>query len=195
MSVQIATRPWPHFCSALYDVRKFSGWTADVPVDRSAAEFWHCGCAISPCPFQPAWDLSPCLAWVLNGLVMLAFIRDRAVVTANVRGRDLGSFVNEAEARIAEKVQIPSGYWMTWGGQFEQTNFSRPTTSDRNSTCPWPHSHSALYDVREFSGWVADVYRSPICTQRRGSGFVVARYSLCPFLREWDLSHCPVWRC
>jgi cobalt-zinc-cadmium resistance protein CzcA len=44
----------------------------------------------------------------------------RVVVTANVRGRDLGSFVNEAEARIAEKVQIPPGYWMTWGGQFEQ---------------------------------------------------------------------------
>ena len=44
----------------------------------------------------------------------------RVVVTANVRGRDLGSFVNEAEARIAEKVQVPSGYWVTWGGQFEQ---------------------------------------------------------------------------
>ena len=44
----------------------------------------------------------------------------RVVVTANVRGRDLGSFVNEAEALIAEKVQIPSGYWVTWGGQFEQ---------------------------------------------------------------------------
>ncbi|HVW63624.1 MAG TPA: CusA/CzcA family heavy metal efflux RND transporter [Nitrosospira sp.] len=44
----------------------------------------------------------------------------RVVITANVRGRDLGSFVSEAEARIAEKVQIPSGYWMTWGGQFEQ---------------------------------------------------------------------------
>ena len=44
----------------------------------------------------------------------------RVVVTANVRGRDLGSFVNEAEARIAEKVKIPSGYWVTWGGQFEQ---------------------------------------------------------------------------
>ena len=44
----------------------------------------------------------------------------RAVVTANVRGRDLGSFVEEAEALIAEKVQIPSGYWVTWGGQFEQ---------------------------------------------------------------------------
>lgn len=44
----------------------------------------------------------------------------RVVVTANVRGSDLGSFVNEAEALIAEEIQIPSGYWVTWGGQFEQ---------------------------------------------------------------------------
>ncbi len=44
----------------------------------------------------------------------------RIVVTANVRGRDLGSFVNEAEALIAQQIQIPPGYWTTWGGQFEQ---------------------------------------------------------------------------
>ncbi len=44
----------------------------------------------------------------------------RVVVTANVRGRDLGSFVSEAEALIAEKIRIPAGYWVTWGGQFEQ---------------------------------------------------------------------------
>ena len=44
----------------------------------------------------------------------------RVVVTANVRGRDLGSFVEEAEALIAEKVKSPPGYWITWGGQFEQ---------------------------------------------------------------------------
>ncbi|SFU56474.1 efflux RND transporter permease subunit [Nitrosospira multiformis] len=44
----------------------------------------------------------------------------RAVVTANVRGRDLGSFVEEAEARVVEQVPVPSGYWLTWGGQFEQ---------------------------------------------------------------------------
>ncbi|MEI8385461.1 MAG: CusA/CzcA family heavy metal efflux RND transporter [Nitrosomonadaceae bacterium] len=44
----------------------------------------------------------------------------RVVVTANVRGRDIGSFVNEAETLIAKKVHIPSGYWTTWGGQFEQ---------------------------------------------------------------------------
>ncbi|MXS78818.1 CusA/CzcA family heavy metal efflux RND transporter [Nitrosomonas sp. JL21] len=44
----------------------------------------------------------------------------RAVVTANVRGRDLGSFVEEAQSVIAEKIQFPAGYWITWGGQFEQ---------------------------------------------------------------------------
>lgn len=44
----------------------------------------------------------------------------RVVVTANVRGRDIGSFVNEAEQEIKRRVAIPSGYWTTWGGQFEQ---------------------------------------------------------------------------
>ena len=41
------------------------------------------------------------------------------VVSANVRGRDLGSFVEEATKSLAT-VQIPAGYWTTWGGQFEQ---------------------------------------------------------------------------
>lgn len=40
--------------------------------------------------------------------------------TANVRGRDLGSFVEEAERAIAERVTIPAGYWTAWGGQFAQ---------------------------------------------------------------------------
>jgi cobalt-zinc-cadmium resistance protein CzcA len=42
------------------------------------------------------------------------------VVTANVRGRDLGSFVAEAQQRIQDSVVIPAGYWTAWGGQFEQ---------------------------------------------------------------------------
>ncbi len=44
----------------------------------------------------------------------------RVVVTANVRGRDIGSFVEEAQQRIQQNVQIPAGYWTAWGGQFEQ---------------------------------------------------------------------------
>jgi len=43
----------------------------------------------------------------------------RIVVSTNVRGRDLGSFVEEAGAALKEKVVIPTGYWTTWGGQFE----------------------------------------------------------------------------
>jgi cobalt-zinc-cadmium resistance protein CzcA len=42
------------------------------------------------------------------------------IVSANVRGRDLGSFVQEAGDSIERNVQIPPGYWTTWGGQFEQ---------------------------------------------------------------------------
>ncbi|MEQ8951742.1 CusA/CzcA family heavy metal efflux RND transporter [Parvibaculum sp.] len=44
----------------------------------------------------------------------------RITVTANIRGRDLGSFVEEAQAAVEEKVALPSGYWFEWGGQFEQ---------------------------------------------------------------------------
>ncbi len=42
------------------------------------------------------------------------------IVSANVRGRDIGSFVDEAEAAIIAQVNVPAGYWTTWGGQFEQ---------------------------------------------------------------------------
>ncbi|HHX8417260.1 TPA: CusA/CzcA family heavy metal efflux RND transporter [Legionella pneumophila] len=44
----------------------------------------------------------------------------RVVVSANVRGRDLSSFVMDAKQRIEQNVKVPSGYWITWGGQFEQ---------------------------------------------------------------------------
>jgi Cu/Ag efflux pump CusA len=44
----------------------------------------------------------------------------RAVVTANVRGRDLGSFVAETRQRIEAEVDLPPGYWLDYGGTFEQ---------------------------------------------------------------------------
>ncbi|WPB85708.1 CusA/CzcA family heavy metal efflux RND transporter [Sediminicoccus rosea] len=42
-----------------------------------------------------------------------------ATVLSNVRGRDIGGFVAEAQARVAERVQLPQGYRLVWGGQFE----------------------------------------------------------------------------
>jgi cobalt-zinc-cadmium resistance protein CzcA len=44
----------------------------------------------------------------------------RVVVTCNVRARDLGSFVAEAQKIISEKIKLPPGYWITWGGEYEQ---------------------------------------------------------------------------
>lgn len=43
----------------------------------------------------------------------------RLAVEANVRGRDLGSFVAEAQRAVEEQVDLPPGYWIEWGGQFE----------------------------------------------------------------------------
>ena len=44
----------------------------------------------------------------------------RVVVTANVRGRDLGSFVVELQEAVRNKVALPAGYWVEYGGTFEQ---------------------------------------------------------------------------
>lgn len=44
----------------------------------------------------------------------------RLVVSANVRGRDLGSFVSEAQSEIEQRVSLPPGYWLGYGGTFEQ---------------------------------------------------------------------------
>lgn len=44
----------------------------------------------------------------------------RVVITANVRGRDLGSFVSDVQERVDAEVQLPAGYWLDYGGTFEQ---------------------------------------------------------------------------
>ncbi|MCO8252075.1 efflux RND transporter permease subunit [Comamonas thiooxydans] len=48
----------------------------------------------------------------------------RIVVSANVRGRDIGSFVTEAQQRL-ESLQLPAGYWTRWGGTFENLESAR----------------------------------------------------------------------
>jgi cobalt-zinc-cadmium resistance protein CzcA len=53
----------------------------------------------------------------------------RVVVTANVRDRDIASVVNEARAQVDAQVKPPAGYWMTWGGQFENLEAARQRLS------------------------------------------------------------------
>ena len=44
----------------------------------------------------------------------------RVVITSNVRGRDLGSFVQELRTQVGEEIELPEGYWVEYGGTFEQ---------------------------------------------------------------------------
>jgi cobalt-zinc-cadmium resistance protein CzcA len=44
----------------------------------------------------------------------------RIVVTSNVRGRDLGSFINETRSAFERDIEMPPGYWVEYGGTFEQ---------------------------------------------------------------------------
>ncbi|MCK6550420.1 CusA/CzcA family heavy metal efflux RND transporter [Myxococcota bacterium] len=46
-------------------------------------------------------------------------VRRRTSVEVNVRGRDLASFVAELESEVAQRIELPPGYVVTWGGQFE----------------------------------------------------------------------------
>jgi cobalt-zinc-cadmium resistance protein CzcA len=87
-----------------------------------------------PNSFKAAWSTSP-LAQIryvpLSAVATIAVApgpnqisrengKRRIVVSANVRERDLGSFVSEAQKAVADKVKVPAGYWIGWGGQFEK---------------------------------------------------------------------------
>ncbi|HEY3322544.1 MAG TPA: CusA/CzcA family heavy metal efflux RND transporter [Planctomycetota bacterium] len=51
----------------------------------------------------------------------------RIVVLCNVRGRDMGGFVEEAQKTLRAKVKLPAGYFVTWGGQFENQQRAQAT--------------------------------------------------------------------
>ena len=51
----------------------------------------------------------------------------RVVIQTNVSGRDMGGFVADAQRAVAEKVKLPPGYFITWGGQFENQQRAQQT--------------------------------------------------------------------
>jgi heavy metal efflux system protein len=64
---------------------------------------------------------------VVDGASIIARRENRRQITVrtNIRGRDQGSFVREAQRRFAEMVQLPAGYKVEWGGQFENLERAR----------------------------------------------------------------------
>jgi cobalt-zinc-cadmium resistance protein CzcA len=70
-------------------------------------------------PFVPLSEVATISVGLGPNMINRENGKRRIVVTANVRGRDLGSFVHEAQQSIDGQVDLPTGYWITWGGQFE----------------------------------------------------------------------------
>lgn len=64
---------------------------------------------------------------VINGATIIARSENRRQISVrtNIRGRDQGSFVADAQARFANAVSLPSGYQVKWGGQFENLERAR----------------------------------------------------------------------
>ncbi len=68
---------------------------------------------------------------VIDGPAQISreFAKRRVVVGANVHERDLGGFVEEIQERVAEEVNLPTGYYFEWGGQFENMERAMGTLS------------------------------------------------------------------
>ncbi len=100
-------------------VRLDKRWSSDVS-------------ALARLPVALPKDSNPELAFVPLGEVATISIekgpnqinresgKRNVVVTANVEGRDLASFVSDAQASMNESLNLPSGYWLEYGGTFEQ---------------------------------------------------------------------------
>ena len=61
--------------------------------------------------------------------IMREAAQRRVVIQANVRDRDMGGFVAEAQQAVANQVKLPAGYFVTWGGQFENQQRAQKTLS------------------------------------------------------------------
>jgi cobalt-zinc-cadmium resistance protein CzcA len=101
----------------------------------SAASRWRCVSTTPTGATRPRWGGSssptrPATVIPLSRLTTLRSVEGpsaiqrewgqrRIVVQANVRGRDVGSFVAEAQREIARRVELPAGYYVRFGGQFE----------------------------------------------------------------------------
>jgi hypothetical protein len=72
----------------------------------------------------------------------------RVTIQANVRGRDLASFVAEARARVGREVRLPPGYRVEWGGQFEQLEAATERLAVVIPLAPRPHLRLALHELR-----------------------------------------------
>jgi cobalt-zinc-cadmium resistance protein CzcA len=90
-----------------------------APRTAAVASIVDTGPAASAPPFVPLGSVAKIVIAEGPNQISRENGKRRVVVQANVRGRDLGSFVEEAQRKIDHEVKLPAGTWLDWGGQFE----------------------------------------------------------------------------
>lgn len=105
MKVTGALTSW-FACLSIKDPTQ-TGW-ATCPFHWLMATMFHCG------------NWSHCNWFLGYNQINRENGKRRIVVTANVRGRDLGSFVRDVQQEVAASVEIPPGYWAEYGGTFQE---------------------------------------------------------------------------
>ena len=75
---------------------------------------------VGPRRFVPLADVARVTVEIGPNQISRENGKRRVVVTANVRDRDLGSFITETRRKVDESVTLPPGYWIGYGGEFEQ---------------------------------------------------------------------------
>ncbi|WP_321951277.1 efflux RND transporter permease subunit [Paraburkholderia bannensis] len=91
-----------------------------LPIALPAATPAGASARIAQAPYVPLAELATVQVGPGPNQISREDGKRRVVVSANVRDRDVGSFVAAAREQIARDVQVPAGYWVSWGGQFEQ---------------------------------------------------------------------------
>jgi cobalt-zinc-cadmium resistance protein CzcA len=96
-------------------IRLKSGGNREVPGDADMI-----GIVRDPPEFIPLAEVADVSLILEPNQISRENGKRRIFISANVRERDLGSFVNEVQSSIVERVTLPAGYWLDYGGTFEQ---------------------------------------------------------------------------
>ena len=106
--------------------------------------FWSLALTAPQIPLGQIADIrlamGPSMITSENGLL-------RGTVLMNVRGRDVGGFVDEAKRIVAQRVAMPAGYYIEWSGQYENQIRAKAAAADRHSDRARDHLCAALHDL------------------------------------------------
>ncbi len=102
----------------------------------------------------------------------------RAALMVNLRGRDVESWVREADAKVREHVKLPEGYTLEFGGQFENLREAKTRLAIVVPAALAVHLRSDLHGFRQRTAGVACLFRRSVGSDRRRFCPVAARYAV-----------------